>query len=392
MMQEKTIYLDNAAATRLDEKVLEAMKPCFFDDYAAPASEFGYSQGIAAREALDGARARLAASLGAKPEEFIFTSGSTESNNLALKGVSKVLSIKKGNHLIVSKIEDFSVLHSARDLERKGLNVDYLDVDESGLVRINQLKALLSDQTILVSIQHGNQEIGTIQEIETISRLCKARGVLFHTDATYTFTRVPLDVRKIPVDLVTVSAHTIHGPKGVGGLYIRQGTPIAKIMDGGFQEFDLRAGSENIPGAVGFTKAVELVTEDENKRLAEMRDWMIKAVLEKIPQATLNGHPEKRMPYNVNITFHGVEGESVALHLDMFGIAVGTGSASFSRSLKASHVITAIGGGPERAQGSICLTLGRYNSMAEMNYVVDTLTKIVEDQRRIGPSGKKGGV
>lgn len=391
-MIENAIYMDNAAATRLDEEVLEAMKPCFFDNYAVATSEFGYSQGLEAREALAEARAKIAASLGAKPDEFIFTSGNTESSNLALKGVAKTLSIKKGNHIIISRIEDFSVLHSAKALEKQGFNVDYIDVDEYGFVNTDQLKELLTDQTILVSIQHGNQEIGTIQDIKTIGRLCKVRNVLFHTDATHTFTKVPLDVKRIHVDLITVSAHTIHGPKGIGGLYVRKGTSIAKIMDGGYQEFDLRAGIENIPGAVGFARAVELVTDEENIRLKDMRDKIIDLVLEKIPQVTLNGHPEKRIPQNANITFHYVEGESITLHLDMYGIAVSTGSACFSRSLEASHVIMAIGGDHERAHGSIRFTLGRYNTMEEISHVVDTLTKVIGDLRRISPLGKTGGV
>jgi cysteine desulfurase len=391
-MTIKAVYMDNAAATRLDEEVLEAMMPCYFDNYAVATSEFGYSQGLEAREILADARTRIAASLGAEPGEFIFTSGSTESSNLALKGVAKALGDKKGKHIIISSIEDFPVLHSARALEKQGFKVDYLEVDEYGLIDTGQLAELLTDQTILVSIQHSNQEIGTIQDIETIGRLCREKNVLFHTDATHTFTRVPLDVGKIPVDLVTVSAHTIHGPKGIGGLYIRKGTQIAKIMDGGYQEFDLRAGAENIPGAVGFARAVDLVSDEENARLKEMRDQIIELVLAKIPHVTLNGHPEKRVPQNANITFHFVEGESITLHLDMYGIAVSTGSACFSRSLEASHVIMGIGGDHERAHGSIRFTVGRYNNMEEVIQIVDTMAKIVGNLRVISPLGKKGGV
>jgi cysteine desulfurase len=384
--------MDNAAATRLDEEVLDAMMPCYFDNYAVATSEFGYSQGLEAREILADARARIAASLGAEPGEFIFTSGSTESSNLALKGVARALGDKKGKHIIISGIEDFPVLHSARALEKQGFKVDYLEVDEYGLINTEQLAELLTDQTILVSIQHSNQEIGTIQDIETIGRLCREKKVLFHTDATHTFTRVPLDVGKIPVDLITVSAHTIHGPKGIGGLYIRKGAQIAKIMDGGYQEFDLRAGAENIPGAVGFARAVDLVSDEENARLKEMRDQIIALVQAKIPHVTLNGHPEKRVPQNANITFHFVEGESITLHLDMYGIAVSTGSACFSRSLEASHVIMGIGGDHERAHGSIRFTLGRYNTMEEVSQIVDTMAKIVGNLRVISPLGKKGGV
>ena len=386
---EKVFYMDNAAATRLDEKVLEAMMPFYFERYSVATSEFGYSLGIEAREAMEDARGRMAKSLGANNNEFIFTSGSTESSNLAIKGVAKALGEKKGKHIIVSKIEDFPVLYSARTLEKQGFKVDYLDVDEYGFVNIDHLRDLITKETILVSIQHGNQEIGTIQDIEKIGGLCREKGVLFHTDATHTFTKVPLDVSKVPVDLITVSAHTIHGPKGIGGLYIRKKTPIAKMMDGGFHEFDLRGGMDNIPGAVGFAKAVECVTEKENMRLIQMRDRIIELVLDKIPDVILNGHPTRRTPQNANITFHYVEGESITLHLDMYGIAVSTGSACFSRSLEASHVIAAIGGDHERAHGSIRFTVGRFNTMDEVDFVVENLANVVENLRKISPLGKE---
>jgi len=385
----KNYYMDNAAATRLDEQVLEAMKPYFFETYSVATSEFGYSLGIEAREALDGAREKMAGFIGAEKDEFIFTSGSTESSNLALKGVAKALGAKKGKHIIVSKIEDFPVLYSARTLAKEGFKVDFLDVDEHGFVNLDMLRSLLSDETILVSIQHGNQEIGTIQDIESIGEICRERGVLFHTDATHTFTRVPIDVRKVKADLITVSAHTIHGPKGIGGLFVRKDTPLAKIMDGGFQEFDLRGGMDNIPGAIGFVKAAELVTENENARIQEMRDRIIDLVIKDIPDVILNGDPSRRLPQNVNITFHYVEGESITLHMDMYGISVSTGSACFSRSLEASHVIAAIGGDHERAHGSIRFTLGRYNTMDEVEYVVEKLKDVVENLRKISPLGKK---
>ncbi len=369
----KRIYFDNSAATRMDERVLEAMKPYFFENYAVATSEFAYSEGIDAREALDDVRSVLAASLGANAEEFIFTSGNTESSNLALKGVSLALRKKKGTHIITSKIEDFPVLHSARALEKQGFQVTYLAVDGDGFVDLDQLRGSITDKTILVSVQHANQEIGTIQDIENIGHICKEKDVLFHTDATHTFTRLPLDVGHIPVDLITVSAHTIHGPKGIGGLYIRKGTPITKWMDGGFQEFDIRPGLENIPGAAGFARAVELVTSDETQRLQAMRDRIIERVLAEIPNTTLNGHRWNRLPQNANITFHFVEGESITLHLDMHGYAVSTGSACFSRSLESSHVIMGIGGDHERAHGSIRFTFGRYNTMSEVDDIVGTL-------------------
>jgi len=385
----KNIYLDNAAATRLDEKVLKAMTPSYFENYSIATSEFGYSMGIDAKDALDEARETIANSLGAQKEEFIFTSGSTESGNLALKGVALALGKKKGKHIIVSKIEDFPVLYSARTLEKEGFKVDYLDVDEYGFINIEQLEQLITDETILVSIQHANQEIGTLQDIKKIGEICKSKGTLFHTDATHSFMRVPIDVNDIPADLITVSAHTIHGPKGIGGLYIRKGTPISKIMDGGFQEFDLRGGMDNIPGAIGFAKAVDLVTEEENDRLKQMSRRIIELVFEKIPEVTLNGDLEARLPQNTNISFHFVEGESITLHLDMYGISVSTGSACFSKSLEASHVIAAIGGDHERAHGSIRFSFGRYNTMEEVEYVVETLASVIKNLRIISPLGKE---
>ena len=389
MLDRRQVYLDNSAATRLDERVQEVMKPYFFDKYAVATSEFAYSQGIEAREALDGAREAIALALGAAPEEFIFTSGSTESSNIALKGVALALGNRKGKHLIVSKIEDFPVLNSARALEKQGFRVTYLDVDNDGFVNLDKLRDSITNETILVSIQHANQEIGTIQDIENIGRICREKEVLFHTDATHTFTRVPLNVKRIPADLITVSGHTIHGPKGIGVLYIRQGTRIAKWIDGGFQEFDLRAGLENIPGAVGFAKAIELVTTQETEQLQAMRDRVIDRILAEIPDTTLNGHRWKRLPQNANISFHFIEGESITLHLDMHGFAVSTGSACFSRSLEGSHVIFGIGGDHERARGSIRFTFGRYNTMKDVDSVVQTLTEVVQELRSISPLGKE---
>jgi len=384
-MIERTIYLDNAAATRMDERVLEAMTPYFFETYPVATSEFGYSLGIEAREALEGAREEIAHHMGANGGEIIFTSGSTESSNLAVKGVALALGEKKGRHIIISAIEDFPILHSARAFEKQGFSVTYLGVDSEGRIDPDRLREAITDKTILVSIQHANQEIGTVQDIETIGRICRDRGVLFHTDATHTFARMPLDSQKVKVDLITVSPHTIHGPKGIGGLYIRKDTPIAKWMDGGFQEFNLRAGLENIPGAIGFAKAVELVTPEENEQITMMRDHLIDRVLAEVPNTTLNGHRSKRTPQNANITFHFVEGESITLHLDMRGFAVSTGSACFSRSLEASHVILGIGGDHERAHGSIRFSFGRYNTMEDVDEVVDTITEVVVELRKISP-------
>jgi cysteine desulfurase len=387
-MPSKYIYLDNASVTRMDERVLEAMEPYYFETFAIPTSDTGYSMGIEAREALDNSRRIVSSEIGAEEKEVIFTSGSSESSNTAIKGVAMAL-IKKGNHIIVSSIEDFPVLNSAKALEKYGFEVTYLDVDEYGIVDPETLSAAIKEDTILVSVQHANQEIGSLQDIKAIGNICKERGVIFHTDATHTFTKVPLNVNEIPADLVTLSAHTIHGPNGIGALYIRTGTPIMKWLDGGFQEFNKRGGLENIPGAVGFGRAVQLVTNAENTMIQDMRDHLIERVLSEIPQTILNGHPLLRSPQNANITFQYVEGESITLHLDMRGYAVSTGSACFSRSLQASHVILGIGGDPERAHGSLRITFGRYNTMEDVDAIADALVEVVSKLREMSPLGNK---
>ncbi len=385
-MPSKYIYLDNASITRMDEKVLDEMKPYFFNTFAIPTSDTGYSMGIEAREALDKSRRIIASSIGAEEKEVIFTSGSSESSNTAIKGVAMAKK-NKGNHIIVSGIEDFPVLNSAKSLEKQGFKVTYIEVDEFGIVDPDVLKNAIVDETILVSVQHANQEIGSIQDIKRIGEICNEMGVVFHTDATHTFTKVPLNVNEISADLITISAHTIHGPNGIGALYIRSGTPFKKWLDGGFQEFNKRGGLENIPGAIGFAKAVELVTMKENTMIQDMRDHLIERVLSEIPQTILNGHPLLRSPQNANITFQYVEGESITLHLDMRGFAVSTGSACFSRSLQASHVILGIGGDPERAHGSLRITFGRFNTMEDVDAIADALVEVVTNLRKISPLG-----
>jgi len=256
----------------------------------------------------------------------------------------------------------------------------------------DELNDSINEETILVSIQHANQEIGTIQDIKAIAGICNKNNVIFHSDATHSFGRVPIDLSTLDIDLLTVSAHTIHGPKGIGALYVKEGVPVAKWIDGGFQEFDLRAGVENIPGAIGFAKTIELITEEENKRIKNLRDYLIEKIQKEIPDTVLNGHPEKRIPNNANITFHFVEGESITLHLDMKGFAVSTGSACFSKSLEASHVILGIGGDHERAHGSVRFTFGRFNKKEDVDQIVDALADIVGKLRKISPlKGKKRG-
>ncbi|MHB1357281.1 MAG: cysteine desulfurase family protein [Anaerolineae bacterium] len=385
-MSNTIIYLDNSAATRLDERVFEAMKPYFFDTYAVATSQFGYSLGVDAKDALDGARASIARRLGAATEEIVFTSGATESSNMAIKGAAHALA-KKGRHLITSKIEDFPVLNSMRALEREGYEVTYLATDANGTVDLDALRHAFTPGTVLVSIQMANQEIGTLQNLANIATISKEYGAILHTDATHTFPRLPLDVAQIPVDLITITGEMIHGPKGSGALYIRQGTPLHKWMDGGFQEYNLRAGVENIPGAIGFAKAVELVTPEETARLQAMRDRVI-ALLAAIPDSRLNGHAQHRLPQNANVSFRFVEGEAITLHLDMRGFAVSTGSACFSRSLEASHVILGIGGNHEQAHGSVRITFGRYNTLEDADRVAEALTVVISRLRAISPLGK----
>lgn len=406
----ETTYLDNSATTRLDERVLEAMTPYFFETYAVATSEFGYSIGIEARESLDAARVNLARRLGAGPEELVFTSGSTESSNLALKGVAMALGEKKGRHIVTTRIEDFPVLNTARALERQGFEVTYLDVDGDGLLDPDDVRRALRQDTILVSVQHANQEIGTVQDIDAVARIAYDAHVLLHSDATHTFTRLPIDVSgaggaaddvgaadlgigrrpdEPGPDLVTVSAHTIHGPRGVGALYIRRGSPVRKWMDGGFQEFDLRAGVEDIPGAVGFAAAAGLVTPVENAGLRAMRDRLLDRALAETPHTTLNGHRTRRTPQNANVTFHFVEGESITLQLDMRGFAVSTGSACFSKSLEASHVITGIGGDHERAHGSVRFSFSRFNRMEDADNVIEAVAEVVAQLRAISPLAPK---
>jgi cysteine desulfurase len=386
-MFSSVTYFDNAAATRLDERVLEAMRPYFFDVYAVATSQFGYSLGTDARDALDAARGRIAGRLGVLPDEFLFTSGSTESSNLAIKGAALALADKKGRHLITSPIEDFPVLNSARALERQGFELTYARVDEDGRVDLDHLRHAIRPDTYLVSVQAANQEIGTLQDVAAISRICREKGTLYHCDATHAFPRLPYAAGALGVDLMTVSPHTIHGPRGVGGLFVRKGTPLRKWMDGGFQEFDLRPGEENIPGAVGFAAAVDLVTAEETARLQAMRDRLTEGLL-RVPHSRVNGHPTERLPHNANLSFRFVEGEALLLHLDMRGFAVSTGSACFSRSLEASHVILGIGGDHERAHGSVRFTFGRYNREEDVAAVVEALTEVITELRLISPLGK----
>jgi cysteine desulfurase len=386
----QTIYLDNAASTRLDPRVLEKMTPYFLDSYAVATSEFAYSMGIEAREALESARTELAGYLHAQPGEFVFTSDPTESTNLAILG------LVRGTHgprrgLVTSRIEDFPVLNTFKYLESEGFPVTYLPVDSNGFVDRERLRQAVNEETLLVSIQHANQEIGTLQPIGEFAAITKTQGAFFHTDASHTFRRVPLDMTALPIDLATVASHTLHGPRGIAGLFLREGTPLKKILQGGFQERNLRPGTENVPGAVGFARAAQLMTEEENEEIRRLRDRLRDELLRRVSHSILNGDRTQRVPQNANISFRYVEGESITLQLDFRGIAVSTGSACFSKSLEASHVMLGIGGDHERAHGSIRFTLSRFTTAEQIETTIAAVAEVVENLRRISPLGKDQG-
>jgi len=388
-MKQQMIYLDNAATTRTDPEVVNAMLPYFTETYAVASSQFSHTPGILAKEGLDSARETIAIKLNASPEEIVFTSGGTEANNLAVKGAAMAQKGKK-DHLICSKIEHNSVLHSCQSLEKEGFRVTYLDVDGEGFIDPDQLRKSITDKTFLVTIQQGNQEVGTIQPIEEIGRICKEKGILFHTDISLSFTNLDLDMSRISADMATMSAHKIHGPKGVGALYVRKGTSIKKMMHGGYSELDFRAGTENVAGVIGFGRAVELAEPVHAEFIRSIQKALLDRLGKQVEDSEINGPKEldKRLPGNVNISFLSVEGESVVLHLDMKGISVITGSACFSRSLEPSYVMMAMGFSHERAHGSIRFSLSRFNRIDEIDRVVDSCREIVENLRRISPLKK----
>lgn len=381
------IYFDNGASTRVDPRVVEEMLP-YFTDYFGNASSL-HAYGREAKEAIGTARATIASSINAKPGEIIFTSGGTESNNLAIKGVA-FANKEKGRHIVVSSIEHDCVLNSCKWLETQGFDVTYLQVDNTGLVNVADFESALRKDTILASVMHANNEIGTIEPIEEIGKICRGRDIYFHTDACQSFGKVPIDVKRHNVDLMTINAHKIYGPKGVGALFVRGGTKILPWQHGGGHEHGMRSSTENIPGIVGFAKALELCNaelEAEAKRQAGLRDRIIGSITEKISTAYLNGHRTDRLPNNVNFGFHGFEGEAIKimLQLDELGIAVSTGSACSSNQpdSKPSHVLVAIGLNPVEARGALRITLGRYNTEEEVDYFIETLPNVVGSLRSI---------
>ncbi len=381
----RQVYLDNAATTPVKKEILEAMIPYFTEKYGNPSSI--YRLGQETRAAIDEAREKVAKVINAKSREIFFTAGGSEADNWAIKGVA-LANRDKGNHIITSKIEHHAVLHTCEYLEKNGFDVTYLDVDENGLVDTEQLKNSITDKTILISIMFANNEIGTIQPIKEIGNIAKEKNIYFHTDAVQAIGNIDIDVEDLNIDLLSMSAHKLYGPKGVGALYIRQGVKIHPHIHGGAQEKNRRAGTENIPGIVGFGRAVELAYEtidEHNQRLIKLRDKFIKDIYENIDYVKLNGHPEKRLPGNVNFSFEFIEGEALLLSLDMVGIAASSGSACTSGSLDPSHVLLAIGLPHEIAHGSLRLTLGDFNTEEEIDYVVENLVKIVDRLRQMSP-------
>ncbi|AEF17482.1 MULTISPECIES: cysteine desulfurase NifS [Thermoanaerobacterium] len=378
------IYLDNAATTPLRKEVLDVMMPYLNSRFGNPSSLYSYGQ--EAKKAIEEARDKVAAAICANADEIFFTSGGTESDNWALKGAAYALK-EKGNHIITSSVEHHAILHTCQYLESQGFEITYLPVDEYGLVDPNELKKAIKGSTIIVSIMYANNEIGTIEPIQELASVSHEKGVLFHTDAVQAVGNVPIDVKKLDVDMLSMSAHKIYGPKGVGALYIRKGLRIDTLLQGGAQERNRRAGTENVAGIVGFGTAIELITQniDEHiKKLTMFRDKLIDGIL-KIPYTRLNGHPTKRLPGNVNVSFEFVDGESLILSLDMEGICVSSGSACTAGSIDPSHVLLAIGLPEEIARGSLRITIGEENTEEEIDTVINKLPKIVDRLRQMSP-------
>ena len=380
----KRVYLDYGAASPLDPRVFEAMKPYFCEKYGHPFSLHQF--GVEANEALQKSRKIIANFINSKSEEVYFTSGSTESLNFVIRGVAEA-NKNKGKHLITSAIEHGALLDVFSCLERQGFKVTYLPVDKYGFVDPKQLEDAIRKDTILVSIMHANNEIGTIEPIEEISKICKEKHVLFHTDAVQTFTHLPIDVKKMNIDMMTTSSLKMCGPKGVEATYIKSGINIQPLIYGGPHEKGLRGGTENIPAIVGMGKMVEIAKvemKNTEKKLTQLRDRIIEGTL-KIDDSRLNGHPTKRLSYNTSFCFKFIEGSSLMMFLDMNGIAVSTGSACSTRSLKPSHVLTAIGVDPKEAQGSLRITLGKYTTKSDIDYLLKFLPQGVEALRKISP-------
>lgn len=384
-MEKRFVYMDHAATTYTKPEVLEAMMPYFTEQFGNASSI--YTFGRRSKAAIEEAREKVAKAINALPDEIYFTGGGSEADNWAIKGVA-LANRNKGNHIITSKIEHHAVLHACEYLEKNGFEVTYLDVDEYGMINLDELKKAITDKTILITIMFANNEIGTIQPIAEIGKIAKEKGVYFHTDAVQAVGNVNIDVKEMNIDMLSLAGHKFYGPKGVGALYISKGVRIDNLIHGGGQERKRRAGTENLPGIVGLARAIEIATaniEEHNKRIMAMRDRLLKGIMDKIPYTKLNGHPEKRLPGNINVSFEFIEGESLLLLLDHYGICASTGSACSSGSLDPSHVLMAIGLPHEIAHGSLRLSLGDLNKEEDVDYVLEVLPNIVQRLRDMSP-------
>jgi cysteine desulfurase len=381
----RRVYLDHAATTPAHPRVVEAMMPYFTGKFGNPSNL--HDMGREAKNAVEEARAKTAALINAKPEELFFTSSGAESNNFALKGIVQANS-QKGNHIIVSGIEHFSVLHPAKTLEKSGYKVTIIDTDKTGLVDPQDVARAITRETVLVSIMHANNEIGTIEPVEEIGRITKEKGVLFHTDAVASVGWVPVDVKALGVDALSLSGHQFYGPKGAAALYVRKGVRIKPQIEGGIQEDGRRAGTENVPAIVGLGKAAEIAAAEIPHRMgyvSSLRDRLQKGLTEKIDHLVINGHPTRRLPHNLNVSLWYVEGESMLLFLNMEGVSVSSGSACTSRSLKASHVLVCIGTDAAVANGTLLMSLGMGNTAEDIDYVIEKLPPIVQRLREMSP-------
>jgi len=389
---ENFIYLDNNATTPTDKRVVEAMLPYFCKKYGNPSSI--YKLANESDMAKEEARDKVAKLLNAKPYEIVFTGCGTESDNFAIKGTA-FANRKKGNHIITSSIEHHAVLNACKWLEKQGFEVTYIGVDKHGVVNLDELCKAITDKTILISIMHANNEVGTIEPIKEIADIAKDNGIYFHIDAVQTVGKLPIDVNDLSVDLLSMSGHKFYGPKGVGALYIRKGTKIDSLLHGGHHERNRRAGTENVPGIVGLGKASEIAMEEfeeEERRVKKLRDRLEKGLMEKIDDVIINGHPERRLPSTLNICIKYVEGESILLQLNHNGIAASSGSACTSGSFEPSHVLTSMGIPPEVAHGSLRFSVGRSNTEKDIDKVIEVLPPIVENLREMSPFGKGKGI
>jgi len=385
----KKIYMDYAATTPTHPEVIKEMLPFFNEVYGNPSSIYQIAQ--RAKGAVEEAREKVARLINAEAEEIIFTSGGTEADNMAIKGIV-FANKKRGNQIITSKIEHHAVLNTCKWLEKQGFKVTYISVDKYGMIDLDELKKSLTDKTILISIMHANNEVGTIESISEIARIAKERGIYFHTDAVQTVGKIPINVKELGIGLLSLSGHKLYGPKGVGALYIRKGIKVSPLIHGGHHEKNKRAGTENVPGIVGLGKACEIAVKEmatEGKRLKALRDRLYKGLSERIDEIILNGHPVNRLPGNLNICVQYVEGESMLLNLDLEGICASSGSACTSGSLEPSHVLLAMGIPPEIAHGSLRFSLGRDTTKEDIDRVIEVLPPIVEKLRAMSPFGKK---